>query len=390
MQLNTRQIINTRAKLNHQLFWQWCVLPKMVRGKGDRWYDNVRQQPMLKSGSLDFPRWTGHHGRPGGFGSTFYSSDDASRYSLNGITKSFAGLTELTVTGWIHITIAGLNTLVIHGSGFTGPAGHVWSLRYSGTNLIFSVSNGSSTISTASAAVSLSNNIWYHFAGTWHNDGTLRVYLNGLRQAETTGGVTVINTSAQIVHIGHSLDVSDPGADGYIDDVNIILKRHDDAGVFKLYSESREGHPTTWNWFQKSKRPHYSGFAAFEGTENVKRPLVITNGQIEQIQDGEDFLHIGTANLDFGAFPGSSMASVDITGQTDILTTSFIRISLRPEATDDHSADEHLVETISVNAGNIIAGTGFTIYGVNTSQKNTPDNVGTLIYGVWKVNWEWR
>jgi len=90
----------------------------------------------------------------------------------------------------------------------------------------------------------------------------------------------------------------------------------------------------------------------------------------------------GNATLDFGAFPGSSDTSVAVTGQTGITTSSFVEAWLVPTATADHSADEHVVETIKVIAGNIVNGTGFTIYGVNTGNNSS-------IYGTWSVSWVW-
>ena len=75
----------------------------------------------------------------------------------------------------------------------------------------------------------------------------------------------------------------------------------------------------------------------------------------------------GTATLDFGAFPGASDATVVVTGQAGIGAGSLVEAWLIPVATADHSADEHLVETLKVQAGSIVAGTGFTIRGVNPS-----------------------
>jgi hypothetical protein len=122
----------------------------------------------------------------------------------------------------------------------------------------------------------------------------------------------------------------------------------------------------------------------------------------------------GTTTLDFGAFPGKSDASVTVTGQTAISGTSLVEAWLYPSATSDHTADEHLLETIRVVAGNIVAGTGFTIYGLNTSQINEPletpgasefrsastsvygltgnsvGGTGTRIYGQWTVAWVWN
>jgi hypothetical protein len=114
----------------------------------------------------------------------------------------------------------------------------------------------------------------------------------------------------------------------------------------------------------------------------------------------------GIATLDFGAFPGKSDASLAITGQAGILSNSLVEAWLRPEATADHTADEHMVETLKIFAGNIIAGTGFTIYGLNNSEiidqsfsggrwppyhrDTIPVNRGSLIYGLWTVAWVWN
>jgi hypothetical protein len=122
----------------------------------------------------------------------------------------------------------------------------------------------------------------------------------------------------------------------------------------------------------------------------------------------------GTTTIDFGAFPGGSDASIAVTGQASILAGSLVEAWLLPAATADHTADEHVVETIKVMAGNVVAGTGFTIYAVNTSTLNEPldhpgvsrfrsaattvygdvypseGGYGTRIYGTWNVAWVWN
>lgn len=122
----------------------------------------------------------------------------------------------------------------------------------------------------------------------------------------------------------------------------------------------------------------------------------------------------GTTTIDFGAFPGKSDASVTVTGQGSITGTSLVEAWLFPSATADHSADEHMLETIRVVAGNVSAGTGFTIYAFNTSTLNEPlefagvsrfrsaatsvygyadpsvGGKGTRIYGQWTVGWVWN
>lgn len=128
----------------------------------------------------------------------------------------------------------------------------------------------------------------------------------------------------------------------------------------------------------------------------------------------------GTATLNFGAFPGASDTSVAVTGQTGIVAGSLVEAWIRPVDNVDHSADEHMVETLKVFAASIVAGTGFTIYGFNTSQSNEPlsppgnlrrhgasttagqntkgpgDQIGsvggqgTRIYGQWTIAWAWN
>jgi hypothetical protein len=125
----------------------------------------------------------------------------------------------------------------------------------------------------------------------------------------------------------------------------------------------------------------------------------------------------GTATLDFGAFPGKSDASVTVTGLTGIQPTSLVEAWLHPAATADHSADEHLVESIKVMArpDTIVTDSSFRIDGVNTSEVNEPLDKGpavnplrqvltsgatdpvpyrggkaTRIYGQWTVAWVWN
>jgi hypothetical protein len=130
--------------------------------------------------------------------------------------------------------------------------------------------------------------------------------------------------------------------------------------------------------------------------------------------------NVGTATVDFGAFPGSSDASVAVTGQAGIVAGSVVQAWLRPVATADHSADEHMLETIRVHASSIVPGTGFTINAFNAGTINEPDvdavsrdgvsqqtgrpggrgqqdvpasakagAKGTRLYGLWSVAWQW-
>lgn len=129
----------------------------------------------------------------------------------------------------------------------------------------------------------------------------------------------------------------------------------------------------------------------------------------------------GNTTVNFGAFPGASDVTINITGQAGIVAGSCVEAWIRGEASADHSADEHVVETIDCRAYGIVAGTGFSIRAFNTSQLNepirpnrTPSTVttpaaampvaglrtagagdngggrGTRLYGIWNVSWCWN
>jgi hypothetical protein len=107
----------------------------------------------------------------------------------------------------------------------------------------------------------------------------------------------------------------------------------------------------------------------------------------------------GTTTVNFGAFPGSTDTSVTITGQTGILAGSLVEAWIFPTATADHTADEHWVDPPEVYAGNVVAGTGFTIYAVVKKRADigpVSDSLrirnvdAPMTYGLWTVGWVWN
>ena len=89
----------------------------------------------------------------------------------------------------------------------------------------------------------------------------------------------------------------------------------------------------------------------------------------------------GAATLDFGAAPGSSTASVAVTGQAGILSGSRVRAWVQG-STSDHNAYEHsriFPNRIGLGVSDIVAGTGFTIH-AETELRLTGDVA---------VKWEW-
>lgn len=83
------------------------------------------------------------------------------------------------------------------------------------------------------------------------------------------------------------------------------------------------------------------------------------------------------------AYPvvGSNIASVTVTGQTGLLTTSTVDAWMQAnDSTASHNAYEHGIAPIKLTTGELIAGTGFTITGVSDQR----------IDGDFIVHWIWR
>lgn len=87
----------------------------------------------------------------------------------------------------------------------------------------------------------------------------------------------------------------------------------------------------------------------------------------------------GISTLDFGAVPGTNIASVTVTGQTGITSNSHAEAWMMADSTDDHNAVEHQVAPIKITCGSIVADTGFTITGVTDWR----------LTGTFKVHWVW-
>jgi hypothetical protein len=89
----------------------------------------------------------------------------------------------------------------------------------------------------------------------------------------------------------------------------------------------------------------------------------------------------GTTTVDFGAFPGGQSTTVAVTGQASIIAGSLAEAWVFPTASSNHSADEHIIDPPRLIAGNVVAGTGFTIY---AQALNAP------LYGTYTVAWVWN
>lgn len=94
---------------------------------------------------------------------------------------------------------------------------------------------------------------------------------------------------------------------------------------------------------------------------------------------GGTVLGSGTSVIDFGG--GAPMATVTVTGQAALLAGSLVYCWIKPEATTDHSEHEHIVESIKVVAADLVAGVGFTIYGLCPDPAIAPSRPEAARYG---------
>lgn len=88
----------------------------------------------------------------------------------------------------------------------------------------------------------------------------------------------------------------------------------------------------------------------------------------------------GSADADFGAAPGSDIATIVITGQTTITTNSYIIVRKMAIATSDHSDFDAVVSHIDLTTTAATAGTGFTIYAMSRMGRLT---------GKYRIQWSW-
>jgi hypothetical protein len=93
-------------------------------------------------------------------------------------------------------------------------------------------------------------------------------------------------------------------------------------------------------------------------------------------------VNTGNTTINFGAWPGSALATAVITGQTNIQSGSVLFTAIRVASSADHTADEHVIDSPQTMAGTIVAGTGFTIYAAAPPGRPT-------LFGAYNIGWMW-
>lgn len=111
----------------------------------------------------------------------------------------------------------------------------------------------------------------------------------------------------------------------------------------------------------------------------------------------------GSATLDFGTFPGSNVATVDVAA-AGVVAGSAIEAWLRPAATADHTDTDHIAAPMKV-VGAYLSDNNIRIYGLNTNDVIPPvDQIpaegraggsftrqnAPMFVGQFSVSWVWN
>lgn len=78
----------------------------------------------------------------------------------------------------------------------------------------------------------------------------------------------------------------------------------------------------------------------------------------------------GSIEIDFGAYPGSNLATVSVTGQVSLLSGSDITLTVCAIATSNNTITDvqYLAGLLGLSAGNIVAGTSFDIFAASSEK----------------------
>jgi hypothetical protein len=97
----------------------------------------------------------------------------------------------------------------------------------------------------------------------------------------------------------------------------------------------------------------------------------------------------GQTTIDFGAVPGVSHVSLNVSSP-GIEVGSLVEAWLVPVATNDHSADEHVVDGPLIFAHINSPGVGITIHARVKDHGSSPVPIpgpDPVCYGKWTVGW---
>jgi hypothetical protein len=226
--------------LNRRLAGWWMAAP----GGYSAGYGGGRFADLSGRGShgtITSATWAGAKGRPGGWGALSFNGSSAYVDCGNGTYLNPAN--AITVSAWIYCTAVTTSFATIVNKDTSGGAQIQYTLRFSSTTGKVMFRAGDAGAASLVGATILSNNTWYHVAGTYdvNNGNAQAIYLNGVadNSGTSTGSMT---PRASTLAIGRR-NTDGLYFPGLIDDVRVYYERALSAAeVRQLYLLSRQGY----------------------------------------------------------------------------------------------------------------------------------------------------
>jgi hypothetical protein len=130
------------------------------------------------------------------------------------------GVTEFTIEGWIYMNNLSASQLIVDKYASGNSQSFQIYYRSTGASLTFYV--GSSILLQDPSSSTISAQTWHHFAVTRDSSGNVRLYVDGLKKAQSTSNVNF--DSSIDLHLGAQGSTSTNYFNGYMQDVRLSNK----------------------------------------------------------------------------------------------------------------------------------------------------------------------
>jgi hypothetical protein len=130
------------------------------------------------------------------------------------------GVKEFTIEGWIYMNNLSGNQIIVDKYASGNSQSFQIYYRSTGTSLTFYV--GSSVLLQDPSSSTISAQTWHHFAVTRDSSGNVRLYVDGLKKAQSTSNVNF--DSSIDLHLGAQGSTSTNYFNGYMQDVRLSNK----------------------------------------------------------------------------------------------------------------------------------------------------------------------
>jgi hypothetical protein len=218
----------------------------------------------------------------------------------------------LSLEAWVYPRSTNYDRIISSYSNNTSTSGEVILDTYNATNngrgLRFVVEGSGNVLSTVSTANVLTLNTWNHVAGTFDN-GTLKIYVNGVLVGTATAGFTSIPTCTNVICLGEDPTIlTAEYFNGKMDDVRIWTTARTEAQILANMNNCLTG----------TEIGLKSYFKISEGTGTIVTDLVAgSNGTMSGMDSATDWV---TGQVDCGysscIFEMSDIVTVNVSDNT--------------------------------------------------------------------------